>query len=76
MRGKALTLINLRFAGQDTTATLEEISLALRNDFGQEYAGARAFRDMWRVKMDFTLNGTQRLSLRCWTSLRSECASC
>jgi hypothetical protein len=61
LRGEALTWFNLRFAGQDTTATLEEISLALRNDFGQEYAGARAFRDMWRVKMDFTLSGAQRL---------------
>ncbi len=27
----------------------------------QENAGARAFRDMWRVKMHFTLNGAQRL---------------
>ncbi len=57
---EALTWFN-RDLRQDTTATLEKISLALRNDFGQEYAGAQAFRDMWRVKMDFTLNGSQHL---------------
>ncbi len=63
LTGDALTWFNLRFAGQDTTVTLEEIALALRNEFGQEYAGARAFRDMWHIPMDFTLGGAQRLRL-------------
>ncbi len=36
LTGDALTWLNLRFAGQDTTVTLEEIALALRNEFGQE----------------------------------------
>jgi hypothetical protein len=61
--GDTLTCFNLRFAGQDTTVTLEEIALALRNEFGQEYAGARAFRDMRHIPMDFTLCGAQRLRL-------------
>jgi hypothetical protein len=34
LTGDALTWFNLRFAGQDTTVTLEEIALALRNEFG------------------------------------------
>ncbi len=37
--------------------------LALRNVLGQEYAGARAFRDMWHIPMDFALGGAQHLRL-------------
>jgi hypothetical protein len=61
LSGEALTWFNLRFAGEDTTASQEDIALALRQEFGTEYAGAQAFRDKWRVKMNFNLSGAQRL---------------
>ncbi len=46
LTGDALTWFDLRFAGQDTTVTLEEIALALRNEFGQEYAGGAGKRHL------------------------------
>jgi len=61
LSGDALTWFNLHFAGQDTTATLDEIALALRNEFGREYAGAQAFRDTWRIQVDLSQGGAQRL---------------
>ncbi len=61
LSGDALTWFNIHFAGQDTTATLNQIALALRNEFGREYAGTQAFRDTWRIQVDLSQGGVQRL---------------
>ncbi len=61
LSGDALTWFNLHFARQDINATLDQIALALRNDFGREYAGAQAFRDTWSIQIDLSQGGAQCL---------------
>ncbi len=45
----ALDWFHLHFAGQDATATIDQIAVGLRTAFGQEYAGTRAYWDTWHV---------------------------
>ncbi len=59
--GDALDWFHLHFAGQDATATIDQIAVGLRTAFCQEYAGARAYWDTWHVQTNYALPGPHRL---------------
>ena len=40
LTGDALDWLHLHFAGQDATATIDQIAVGLRTAFGHEYAGS------------------------------------
>ena len=61
LTGDALDWFHLHFAGQDATATSDQIAVGLRTAFGQEYAGARAYWDTWHVQTNYALPGPHRL---------------
>ena len=63
LTGDALDWFHLHFAGQDATATIDQIAVGLRTAFGQEYAGARAYLDTWHVQTNYALPGPHRLRL-------------
>jgi len=61
LTGEALEWFNLHFAGQDDTASVEQIALGLRTAFGREFAGAQAYLDTCQVQPNLELGGSQRL---------------
>jgi hypothetical protein len=61
LTGATQTWYTLAFANDPAAATESQIALGLRKAFGQEYAGARAFRAMFHVISQLTQSGAQRL---------------
>jgi len=61
LTGEALEWFNLHFAGQDDTASVDQIALGLRAAFGCEFAGAQAYLDTCQVQPNLELSGSQRM---------------